>query len=315
MAEILFTNRALTRNDVMTQCGINDSPLFSLTNSTPNQILPNVPHVLGEKSPVNTSILSSLSQQPVAKTLNQVTSHFGEESAVALAEVTNQLTSLTPGMIGTTTSLYTDRVSGFVKAVQKYQSALEYYHEVSKSKSPMASAAKRQVHKLFQEIQVKFRSELASVVARNRAKNKSKLALNNSTRGVNLAKSNRNINKLNVTSQVQADNLVKMTKYAKVLGNGLAMIDFTSRGAGIYNTYKAGGNWTKEMAVQGAGFAVGGLTGIAMVKGALYLVPLITPFGLIALVATGVAVVAATAYTSSLADKTAQNLMSQAYKY
>ena len=58
--------------------------------------------------------------------------------------------------------------------------------------------------------------------------------LTSADRATNIAKSSCNVAKLNVTSQVQANNLAKLGTHAKFLGNGLAVIDYGSRVGNIY---------------------------------------------------------------------------------
>ena len=72
------------------------------------------------------------------------------------------------------------------------------------------------------------------------------------TRATSIAQSSRgtHLAKLNITSQIQANNLVKFGQHAKVLGNGLAAIDFTSRAAGVIKTAGDGGDWERELFIQ-----------------------------------------------------------------
>ncbi|OMH36281.1 hypothetical protein [Motiliproteus sp. MSK22-1] len=108
--------------------------------------------------------------------------------------------------------------------------------------------------------------------------------------------------KLNFTSQIEAHNLVKFSKYTKVLGNGLAVIDFTSRVGGIHNTYKAGGNWEKKMFVEASGFAAG----TAIVNGGLALLALATPVGWVFLISAGTAAALGAMATDGFVKDTAE---------
>ena len=93
--------------------------------------------------------------------------------------------------------------------------------------------------------------------------------------------------------QVQANNLVKFTKYAKVLVNGLAVIDFGSRAGNIHNSYQDGDNWERELFVESSSFAVSALTGTAVINAgtaALGLLVLATPIGWVGLVVGGLAI-------------------------
>ncbi|WP_281557312.1 hypothetical protein [Thalassomonas sp. RHCl1] len=112
-------------------------------------------------------------------------------------------------------------------------------------------------------------------------------ALSNIERGKNIVKSSRNVTKLDVSSQAQASELVEFTKYTKFLGNGLAVIDFTSRVGNIHNTHKAGGNWHRQMFIESSGFAASAAAGtIAINAGgaALSMLMVATPIGWVGLV-------------------------------
>jgi hypothetical protein len=113
-----------------------------------------------------------------------------------------------------------------------------------------------------------------------------------------MARSSRNIAKLNITSQAQASNLVKYSQHAKLLGNGLAVIDFGARVGNIHNTYKAGGNWDREMFIESSSFALSAGAGTAVVNAGgavLTLLMVATPIGWVGLVIGGVVVAGAAA--------------------
>ncbi len=140
-------------------------------------------------------------------------------------------------------------------------------------------------------MQSQFRNELNMVTAQVKARRGTPLT--SADRATNIAKSSRNVAKLNVTNQIQANNLVKLSKQAKFLGNGLAVIDFGSRVGNIHNSYQAGGNWERDMFIESSSFAASALTGTAVVNAgmaALTLVMVATPVGWVGLVIGGLAV-------------------------
>ncbi len=106
------------------------------------------------------------------------------------------------------------------------------------------------------------------------------------------------IAKLQVANQAQANNLVKFTKHTKLLGNGLAVIDFGSRVGNIHTTYKAGGNWEREMFVESSSFALSAVAGTAAVNAGLGLLLFATPVGWAGLIIGGIAVAGVAAATS-----------------
>src|SRR5690606_1716377 len=121
-------------------------------------------------------------------------------------------------------------------------------------------------------------------------------------RGTNIADSSRSIVKLDVTSQVQANNLVRFTQHARVLGNGLAIIEFSSGIGNIETTYKSGGNWERELFIESSSFAASAITATAAVNAggaALGFLMIATPIGWVGLIVGGV-VVAGVAATASI---------------
>ncbi|MCG6202273.1 hypothetical protein [Psychromonas antarctica] len=122
--------------------------------------------------------------------------------------------------------------------------------------------------------------------------------LTNFDRGANIARSSRNIAKLDLANVVQADNIVKFAKQAKFLGNGLAVIDFGSRVGNVHNSYKAGGNWEREMFIESSSFAATAITGTVAVDAGLALLVFATPVGWFALVVGGLAVAGVAAAAS-----------------
>ncbi|QUM87335.1 hypothetical protein HWV03_14665 [Moritella sp. 36] len=116
----------------------------------------------------------------------------------------------------------------------------------------------------FQKMQQGFHHELKAVTGANKSARGTPLT--SGTRATNIARSSRNVAKLNIVSQVQTSNLVKFSQYTKFLGNGLAVIDFGGRVGNIHNSYKAGGNWEREMFIESSSFALSALTGTAVVN-------------------------------------------------
>ena len=156
--------------------------------------------------------------------------------------------------------------------------------------------AKQKAFKAFQHLQIRFKHELNAINAGVKARRGTPLS--SATRATNIARSSRHIAKLNVTSQIQANKLVKFTQHAKFLGNGLAVIDFTSRVGNIHNEYKAGGEWERELFIESSSFAASVIAGSLAVKAGLGLLMVATPVGWVGLIVGGVAVAGAAAATS-----------------
>ena len=117
--------------------------------------------------------------------------------------------------------------------------------------------------------------------------------LGNAERAINVATSSRGAAKLAVMSQVEAHNLVKFSRYATHLGNGLVAIDFASRVGSVHNAYQAGGNWERELFIESSSFAMSTVAGVTAAKvgtAALTLVVALMPVGWVGLIVGGVAV-------------------------
>ncbi|WP_221892356.1 hypothetical protein [Teredinibacter haidensis] len=163
--------------------------------------------------------------------------------------------------MGASTSIYGKRISGFAGAVKNYQNSLLAYRETLKTKPASKALAKKKAFLAFKKMQISFRFELDSAASGIKARKG--IPLTNPIRATNIAKSSRNIAKLNITSQVQASKLAKLGKGAKFLGNGLAVIDFGGRVGNIHNSYKSGGEWEREMFIESSSFAVSAIAATA----------------------------------------------------
>lgn len=174
------------------------------------------------------------------------------------------------------------------------------YRDAIKSNAASKAIAKQKAFKAFQDLQIRFRHELNAINVGVKARRGTPLS--SSIRATNIARSSRSVAKLNVTSQIQAHNLVKFAQHAKFLGNGLAVIDFTSRVGNIHNEYKAGGEWERELFIESSSFALSAGIGIAAVNvgtAALGIVIAATPVGWVGLIVGGVAI-AGTAAAASM---------------
>lgn len=113
----------------------------------------------------------------------------------------------------------------------------------------------------------------------------------------------RNVTKLNLTSALETSRLVSFTRYAGLLGNGVAAIDLSSRGGAVYSSYNEGGNWYRDLFIESSSFALSTIAGAVIVKGGLTLLLAATPVGWVALVVGGLAVVGIATAGSFAANK------------
>jgi len=141
-------------------------------------------------------------------------------------------------------------------------------------------------------------------------------AMSNPARATNIARSSRNnhLAKLNVSSQIQASNLVKFGQHAKVLGNGLAAIDFTNRASGVIQTAQYGGDWERELFKESASFAASAYFGSVATSATIGLFLMATPVGWVAVLAT-VAAVGVGIGTATVTNKIVKSFDDQAYDW
>src|SRR5690554_2271019 len=300
MSEILLCNQSLNSQALQRQCGINTDQLSALSCEAPTMTAPNTPYLIGDDpSGIGRGALGQLAPAHVARGLTNLSLSFSGENVVALAEINAKLKEYNSGLMVASTSVYAHRIGGFAGSVKDYQTALMEYRQAARSGSPLKIAKKQQAHAAFRKMQSQFRNELDVVNSQVRARRG--ISLTSAERATNIARSSRNAAKLNVTSQVQANNLVKFSQHAKFLGNGLAVIDFGGRVGSIHNSFQAGGNWERELFIESSSFVASALTGTAAVNAggaALGLLVIATPVGWVGLIIGGVAVAGVAAATS-----------------
>lgn len=301
MSEVLLCNQLVKTDFLSESCGIDTNLIHGKGCSNPSVLSPYTPYVLGQDlSMFDKQLISTLSAPRVASELTKLSLSFGGDNAVALAEMTRKLQEYNTGLIGASTSVYANRLGGFAGAVKEYQNALMLYRDAINSNAASKVIAKQKAFKAFQNLQIRFNHELNAINAGTKASRGTPLS--SATRATNIARSSRNIVKLDVTSQIQANNLVKFTQHAKVLGNGLAVIDFTSRIGNIHTEYKSSGEWERELFIESSSFALSAGIGIAAVNvgtAALGLLIAATPVGWVGLIVGGVAI-AGTAAAASI---------------
>src|SRR5690554_2900916 len=269
MSKILLCNQALSLNYAGLMCGINTSFVHGLNCSQPNILSHYAPYALNPTpSALDKHLIASLSDPNFARELTNTSLSFGEDNTMALAEILKNIQEHNISAAGASTSIYANRVDGFVGAVKEYQQSLMDYR----------AAVKAQV------------------------KSRRGTPLTSATRATNIAKDSRHIAKLNVSSQVEANNLVKFSQNAKYLGGGVVVIDFGSRVGNIHNSYAADENWERELFIESLSFATSAATAYAATgigSSALGFLVVATPVGWVGLVVGGL-VVAGVAGVSSV---------------
>ena len=304
MSEIILCNRNLSGSAFKNECGIDIEQTLSLTCPNPEMIIANKPYLLKNgHSSIGATTLAKLSNPATTKKLTDLSLSFGGDNLIALSALSEKLKEFNVGLMGASTSVYANRVGDFVGAVKDYQKALMEYRHASMAKSPTKVAAKQKAKIAFDKMQSKFRVEVKGVT--NQVKSGRGTPMTNFKRATDIARSSRSVAKLNLINPVHADNIVKFTKYAKVLGNGLTIIDFGGRVGNIHNSYKAGANWEREMFIESSSFVASAATGIGVVNAgaaALTFLVVATPVGWVGLIVGGLAVAGTAAAASIVAN-------------
>ncbi|CAG19831.1 hypothetical protein [Photobacterium profundum] len=312
MSGIILCNRTFSAKTFKNECGIDIELASSLTCANPDMILANTPYLLkGGNSAIGATTLAKLSNSAITQNLTNLALSFGGDNLIALSSISAQLQEYNVGLMGASTSVYANRMEGLVGSVKNYQSALMEYRLATKTKSTLKVAAKQKAKIAFDKMQNSFKHEIKVVTSQVKSNRGTPLA--NFDRGANIARSSRNIAKLDVITPVQANNIVKFTKHAKFLGNGLAVIDFGSRVGNIHNSYKAGGNWEREMFIESSSFAASAMAGTLVVDTGLALLVFATPAGWMGLVVGGLAIAGTAAVASIITNNYIKNNSGDAY--
>jgi len=300
MDEIILSIQPIHGNHLQSDYGINSDGLMSLSGSKSSMIYPYTPYLSGRNpSSVGRCALGQLTPLSVSRELTHLALSFGSDNVMALAEMTAKFQEYNIGLMGASTSVYANRMGGFAGAVKNYQAALMNYRNAIKSTPAVKTLAKQKAHLAFQTMQFRFKHELNAVTLQ--AKTRRGTPLTSATRAINIARSSRHVTKLNITSQIEVNNLVKLSKHAKFLGNGLAVIDFGSRVGNIHHSYQAGDNWERDLFIESSSFALSAATGTAIINAggvALSLLVVATPVGWVGLIVGGIAVAGVAAMAS-----------------
>jgi hypothetical protein len=299
MSEIILCSKPLSTSYLQNNCDIPIGSLSGIGCSKPATLAAYTPYALSEDRVIDRGILTQLSPMPVARELTHLSLSFGADNTQALAQMTRQLQDYNVGLVGASTAVYANRIGGFAGSVKHYQDALMEYRSVLKSNPAAKRLAKQKAHAAFDRMQLQFRHELT--VVNGQIKSSRGTPLTSVQRATNIADSSRNFVSLNVSNQVQANNLVKFSQHAKFLGSGFAVIDFGGRVGNVHNSYQGGGDWERELFIESSSFALSAATGAATVKvgaAALGFLVVATPIGWTGLIVGGVAVAGVAAATS-----------------
>jgi hypothetical protein len=197
------------------------------------------------------------------------------------------------GLVGAAATASETRLDGFQKALKNYQAALQALHNhkgTGRGPSATNAALKGRVRATYSELQLQYRAELNKLASPGSLGKNRGNALASADRGITLAQ--RRGRGINVASTTQALQISRMATGISYTGRGLIALDAGIRINGVHNTYKQGGNWQREAAIQttgfGAGSAAGLITGKAVVMGLTAIGLGLTPVGWVVLIGIGI---------------------------
>jgi len=284
MAEILISNRAWNKPQFKQMCGKTLDEMQC--SGSDGVMLPYKPYTVGQTTYNEELILRALRNNNCPRNIHALSSALREDNIVGVSDAMVKLHDTTSVLAGSASTVHAARGDKFVLAVQRYQNALLAYRNIMKGKGT-AGATKTSagvaVSTAFEQMQKNFQRELSMTAGVQKASRKG-TPLINRTRAMNIARSSRSIKKLELVSTLQAGKLARFSKYGKALGTGVVVIDFASRIGNVQTTYKADGDWERELFVESSSFTASALAGTAIAKAGVAFFMIATPVGWVGLV-------------------------------
>ena len=289
MAEILISNQIWNKPQFKQVCGKSLDDMLCCGQG--GVMWPYEPYTIGKTTPEDKQIISALRyggnprnpRNP--RNLHQLSATVGEDNIVGVGEAMVMLHDTTAVMAGSAATAHASRSNNLVISVQHYQDALLSYRNIMQTGATTASKASAglAISTAFEHMQKQFQHELRMTTGVQKASRRG-TPLSNRTRAMNIARSSRSIEKLQLVSTLQAGKLGRFSKYGKALGNGLIVVDVASRIGNVQNEYKAEGNWERELFIESSSFVASSVMGLATVKAGVTFLILATPAGWVGLI-------------------------------
>lgn len=314
MTEILICNTSTPADLLHSQCGIHSDNIFCTNETTPTMLNRFTPYAVGNQPSSNDKdVMTFLSPFYISKSINELSSVYGEDNTLALSNIFSTLSDNGVGsaLLGSSSGVYTKRVGMFTDSVTNYQKALLNYRDASKGGISSKTLAKQHVKNAFQSMQQRFQFELMSEKVRGGASRRGTV-FSNMNRGLNIAQSSRSTTKLNLSGQIETFKLAQFSKHAKLLGNGVIAFDFYNRANLVKNSYDNGGDWERDFFVETLSFATSTWAGIAAAN-TLSLIVFATPVGWVRLIVGGLAVIGTSVYLAITTNNVSKNLANRIY--
>ncbi len=314
MTEILLCSQSMRADTIEKQCGIPISDIFGIDGGASASLDAYRPYLVGQDSSVHDQcLLHKLGSHNHLRNLMDLSLSVGPDNTLALASIHQQLHQAKVherhdnplheyglGMAEKTAAVTAHRSHQFVHTVKQYQDSLLAYRNAMKLSPGDKAAAKLKAKAAFDKMQQGFRNELRTL--NQHASAHKGTPLNNFKRATNIAKSSRNVTKLNVAGLAEASKLGKLARYSKHLGKGLTALDFGMGVNTIRTSYQKGENWERTMFVESSGFVTTAVVGDIAVDGLCFLLAA-TPIGWVGLIVAGVVIAGAAVAGASYANK------------
>ncbi len=289
MTEILISNQAYHERRFNRMCG--ESLQQQQCSGQHGITWPYEPYATGSTSRQGTAFIRPLlCGSP--RNIHELSATLGQDHIVGVSDIMAKLHDNSGTLAGSTASVYSARGNEFTASVQRYQNALLAYRDVVHGKGAAhvtKASAGQAIHAAFANMQQRFQYELRMTSLSQKGKPRKGTPLNNSSRAMNIARSSRNIQKLQLTTTTQAGALGRFSRYGKVLGTGLVAVDFASRIGNVHNAYKADGNWERDLFVESSSFVASAWAGTLVIKAGIVFVVVATPAGWVGLIVTAAA--------------------------
>lgn len=301
MTDIFFPAQPLSARDFL---GADSDSLSSFKRNNArecNYLNAHMPYCLPGTYPEGRIITQTLGNLPVRQReqLMCTIDTFGDFTTTLAGFYDKNLSLLNleniGGVVGAGTTASHVRLNGFQTALVNYQKSLIALHRqqaVGRGASAQKAYLQMQVRSTYQTLQKNYHAELRKFVSPNAYGKNRGNALSGADRGLTLAQRHKGRG-LNVASNTQALQLARLANGINFAGKTIIMVDAGRRINGVHDTYKTGGNWQKEAAIQATGFGLGGAVGVkaggGVVAGLTAIGLGLTPLGWVAIIGVGIA--------------------------
>lgn len=319
MPEIFFPSRNLTLEELFGQDGPAMPDLARNNAYSCNALTANMPYCLAEskahpESRIITQTLGNLSPASRQNLMCTIDTFGGDFTSTLAAFYDQNLAFFnlqnSAGLVGAGATASEARFTGLQKALVNYAKtldALEAQKGVGRGPSATKAELSRRARQAYGVLESKYQVELKKLASPNSLGKNRGNALSSAERGITLAQRKRGRG-INVANNAKAQQLARLATSVSYAGKGLIALDAGIRLKGVHHTYKQGGNWQREAAMQATGFGFGGAAGVftgARVIAGLTTIGLgLTPVGWVVMIGVGMAVGFGAAY---MIDRIAQD--------